>query len=47
LIAQVSVHLLARLPIVAFRRFANNTNAQSFYQNLGFQPEMITMVKAL
>jgi ribosomal protein S18 acetylase RimI-like enzyme len=27
--------------------FANNDNAQGFYNNLGFKPEMITMVKAL
>ncbi|WP_085297640.1 GNAT family N-acetyltransferase [Cognaticolwellia mytili] len=27
--------------------FANNDNAQGFYQHLGFQPEMMTMVKPL
>lgn len=27
--------------------FAKNTNAQGFYQHLGFQAEMITMVKPL
>ena len=27
--------------------FANNDNAQGFYNNLGFKPEMMTMVKAL
>ena len=27
--------------------FANNDNAQGFYNNLGFKPEMMTMVKTL
>ncbi|MDG1750055.1 MAG: GNAT family N-acetyltransferase [Thalassotalea sp.] len=27
--------------------FANNNNAQRFYQNLGFEPEMLHMVKPL
>lgn len=27
--------------------FANNSNAQQFYQNLGFEPEMLSMIKPL
>ncbi|WP_100643639.1 GNAT family N-acetyltransferase [Alteromonas facilis] len=27
--------------------FANNTNARCFYDNLGFQPEMLNMVKVI
>jgi GNAT superfamily N-acetyltransferase len=27
--------------------FANNTNAESFYQNLGFKPETVHMIKAI
>ncbi|MDT0604209.1 MULTISPECIES: GNAT family N-acetyltransferase [Thalassotalea] len=27
--------------------FANNSNAQRFYENLGFEPEMLNMIKPL